>query len=100
MNSKVERFPKAHSFLSVLLPLPWYLWNYQGREKNVRRAPQGALLEHYLSLAFSRLPAKWSQQKFKFDEACRRPVIKISRKDKCVTHNYVSFVSLIHLSAF
>lgn len=58
------------------------------------------LKEHYLSLAFSRLPAKWSQQKFKFDEACRRPVIKISRKDKCVTHNYVSFVSLIHLSAF
>ena len=71
-----------------------------GITKEGRRMYAELLKEHYLSLAFSRLPAKWSQQKFKFDEACRRPVIKISRKDKCVTHNYVSFVSLIHLSAF
>jgi hypothetical protein len=33
---------------------------------NKRRIHAELLKEYYLSLAFSRLPAKWSQQRFKF----------------------------------
>lgn len=59
---KFSDFPRHTHYRRHYHPLP----GISGIIKEERKVYAELLKEHYLSLAFSRLPAKWSQQKFKF----------------------------------